>query len=143
MKLLKASAVGILLLAVFSAPGCGTTKRFITDIGVVGTSPYLVIVGGSTDAVSDIQEVDDALDAGPVAQVVAFPFFFLWHGTKHLIYSAIHLVDAPLCVFYGAAETHPDGPEIKPLDFYRLPWLDSMMDEKDNTDFESGETTGR
>lgn len=142
MKLLKASAVGILLLSVLSLPSCGTTKRFLTDVGVGVSTPALVIYGGSTDAVNDIHEVDKALDAGPFAQVVAFPFYFLWHGTKHLIYGAVHIIDAPLCVFYATAELHPDGPEIKPLDFYRLPWLDSMMDVPE-TDYESGETTGR
>jgi hypothetical protein len=143
LKLFKASAIGILLLSVFSLPGCGTTKRFVTDVSVGVSTPVLFIVGGSTDAINDIQEVDKALDAGPFAQVVAFPFYFLWHGTKHLIYGLVHIVDAPLCAFYATAELHPDGPEIKPLDFYRLPWLDSMMGEDENTDFESGETTGR
>ena len=145
MKLLKASAIGILLLAIFSTPSCGTAKRFVTDVSVGVSSPVLVVVGGSADAIVDIQEVDKGLNAGPFAQVIAFPFFFLWNGTKHLIYSAIHIIDAPLCIFYGAAEVHPNGPEVKPLDYYRLPWLDAMWDEDegDATDFESGETTGR
>ena len=51
------------------------------------------------------------------------------------------MVDAPLCVFYGAAELHPDGPEIKPLDYYKVPWISDRPAVV--TDFESGESTGR
>ncbi|MHC4514184.1 MAG: hypothetical protein ACYTKC_09265 [Planctomycetota bacterium] len=131
------------MLSLLSLSSCGTAKRFTTDVVVAGASPFLVFYGGSTDAVNDIQEVDEALGAGPFAQVVAFPFYFLWHGTKHLIYGAVHLVDAPLCTFYAFAELHPDGPEIEPLDYYRLPWLDEMVGDTGSTDFESGENTGR
>lgn len=143
LKLLKASAIGILLLSVMSLPGCGTTKRFITDVGVGLSSPVLVVVGGSTDAVSDIQEVDEALDAGPFAQVAAFPLYFLWHGTKHLVYSAVHVGDALLCPLYAAAELHPAGPEIAPLDFYEFwpPWFGES--KEGGTDFESGESVDR
>jgi hypothetical protein len=114
------------------------------DLAVTASSPLLVIYGGSTDATADVQEVTEALEMGPVAQVVAFPFYFLYHGLKHALYSVIHAVDAPLCVFYGAAELHPDGPEIKPLDYYQMPmpWFPDPK-EKGGTDFESGESTGR
>ena len=100
-----------------------------------------MIYGGSTDAVTDVQEATDALDMGPFAQVVAFPFYFLYHGVKHALYSVIHIVDAPLCVLYGAAELHPDGPEIKPLDYYQVPWIRSKP--RFVTDFESGEGPDR
>ncbi|MHC4078527.1 MAG: hypothetical protein ACYST0_08840 [Planctomycetota bacterium] len=113
------------------------------DVGVGVSAPVLFFVGGSTDAVNDIQQVDEALDAGPFAQVAAFPFYFLWHGTKHGLYAFIHLLDAPMCVFYGAAELHPEGPEIRPLDFYQFwpPWFSES--EHGGTDFESGENVGR
>ena len=141
MKLLQASAVGILLLSLLSLSSCGTAKRFSLDLSVAATSPFLVIYGGSTDAVTDVQEATEALDMGPFTQVVAFPFYFLYHGVKHALYSIIHVVDAPLCVFYGAAELHPDGPEIRPLDYYEVPWISDRPAVV--TDFESGESTGR
>ena len=143
LKLLKATAIGILLLSLSTLSSCGTVNRFSTDVFVAASSPFLVVYGGSTDAAADVQEMGAALDAGPFTEVVAFPFYFLWHAGKHLVYSAIHLVDAPLCVFYGLAEAHPNGPEIKPMDYYQvpLPWVDK--DSAGSTDLESGEDTGR
>ena len=51
-----------------------------------------------------------------------------------------HIVDLPLCVFYGAAELHPYGPEVMPLDIYDGTWFDTWAAEsRVGTDAESGE----
>ena len=48
-------------------------------------------------------------------------------------------VDLPLCLFYGAAELHPSGPEVKPLDIYQGTWFDKWASPKKSTDGDSGE----
>ncbi len=105
----------------------------------VGT-PVLMLYGGSTDGYTSAKSIRTGLGSGSAMEVLAFPFTFLYHSIEHGVYGLFHLIDLPLCLFYGAAELHPYGPEVKPLDFYQGTWFDASP-EPSGTDAESGETT--
>ena len=142
MNVRKALLAAAAALAV-SLASCGTVCRLSKDAFVTVTSPGLILYGATTDAYSSSVSVRDGLEAGPVVQVVSFPFTFLYHGFKHFIYCAIHLIDLPLCGIYGMAEVHPSGPEVQPLDFYQGTWPDQWYANhkgRKGTDPESGET---
>lgn len=116
---------------------CGTLNRAGKDLVLGVGTPVLMVYGGATDGYTSAKSVRTGLDSGAAVEVLAFPFTFAYHAFEHALYGVVHLVDLPLCVLYGAAEIHPYGPEIKPLDFYQGTWFD--RDEKSGTDAESGE----
>jgi hypothetical protein len=122
---------------------CGTASRAAKDLVLGVGTPVLMIYGGATDGATSAQSVRTGLDSGGGVEVLAFPFTFLYHALEHGIYGIVHLVDLPLCLFYGAAELHPYGPEIKPLDIYQGTWFDTWYEEhrarNAGTDAESGE----
>ncbi len=127
------------LLAV-TLPSCGTLNRAGKDLVLGVGTPVLMIYGGATDGYTSAKTVRTGLDSGAAVEVLAFPFTFFYHAIEHGIYGFIHLIDLPLCLFYGAAELHPYGPEIKPLDFYQGTWFDTWAEKHSRgTDAESGE----
>jgi predicted small secreted protein len=134
--LLSLSAVAATTLA-----SCGTLNRAGKDLVLGVGTPILMIYGGATDGASSAQDVRAGLDSGGAVEVVAFPFTFAYHAFEHLIYGVVHIVDLPLCLFYGAAELHPYGPEIRPLDIYQGTWFDTWAENnrRKSTDAESGE----
>jgi len=133
--LLSVSAISCLTLA-----SCGTLNRAGKDLMLGVGTPVLMIYGGATDGLTTAQSVRSGLDAGSPVQVAAFPFTFFYHALEHGVYGIVHLVDLPLCLLYGAAELHPAGPEVMPLDIYQGTWFDRWAeDAKMGTDAESGE----
>lgn len=123
---------------------CGTLNRAGKDLFLGVGTPVLMIYGGATDGATSAQNVRKGLESGASVEVLAFPFTFLYHAIEHGIYGIIHIIDLPMCLFYGAAELHPYGPEIKPLDIYQGTWFDTWAEKrsksKKGTDAESGET---
>ena len=135
--LLSLSALLALTLA-----SCGTLNRAGKDLMLGVGTPVLMIYGGATDGYESSQAVRDGLGSGSPVQVLAFPFTFAYHAVEHFVYGVTHLVDLPLCLFYGAAELHPYGPEVMPLDIYQGTWFDDWAADrmaKQGTDAESGE----
>ena len=131
-------SVSTLLALTFTS--CGTVNRAGKDLMLGVGTPVLMIYGGATDGYASSQSVSDGLGSGGVMQVVSFPFTFFYHALEHGIYGIVHLVDLPLCLFYGPAELHPYGPEVMPLDIYQGTWFDTWADKsKHGTDAESGE----
>ena len=106
-------------LLALTAASCGTVNRAGKDLMLGIGTPVLMIYGGATDGYATSVDVREGLDSGGAVQVLSFPFTFFYHAAEHFIYGVAHLVDLPLCVFYGAAELSPYGPEVKPLDIYR------------------------
>ena len=137
--LLSLSALLALPLA-----SCGTLNRAGKDLMLGIGTPVLIVYGGATDGYTSAKSVREGMDSGAAVEVLAFPFTFLYHAFEHGIYGIIHIIDFPLCLFYGAAELHPYGPEIEPLDFYDGTWFDKWSDDhqarkkKAGTDAESG-----
>jgi hypothetical protein len=128
-----------------SLTSCGTLNRAAKDltVGALTIVPVIPIYGGATDGATSAQNWREGMGSGAAVEVLAFPFTFLYHGIEHFCYGLIHILDLPLCLFYGAAELHPSGPEIKPLDTYRGTWFDTWAgtdEKKSGTDAESGET---
>ena len=123
---------------------CGTLNRAGKDLLLGVGTPVLMIYGGATDGAASAQNVRKGLDSGSGVEVLAFPFTFFYHALEHGIYGVVHCVDFFLCPFYGAAELHPYGPEIKPLDIYQGTWFDTWYakSHKKGTDAETGEATG-
>jgi hypothetical protein len=117
---------------------CGTMRRAGKDLMLGVGTPVLMVYGGATDGYTSAQSVRTGLDSGSAVEVLAFPFTFAYHALEHGIYGVVHIVDFFFFPFYGAAEIHPYGPEIKPLDFYQGTWFDKAAD-KSGTDAESGE----
>ncbi|MBL8751091.1 MAG: hypothetical protein JNK78_18175 [Planctomycetes bacterium] len=134
--LLSLSALLALPLA-----SCGTLNRAGKDVFLGVGTPVLMIYGGATDGYDSAKSVRTGMDGGSAVEVLAFPFTFTYHAIEHGLYGVLHLVDLPFCLFYGAAELHPYGPEIKPLDFYDGTWFDTWAAKgsKKGTDAESGE----
>lgn len=136
----RKALLSVSALLAFTLPSCGTLNRAGKDLVLGVGTPVLMIYGGATDGYTSAKTVRTGLDSGSAVEVLAFPFTFLYHAVEHGIYGVIHLVDLPLCLFYGAAELHPYGPEIKPLDFYQGTWFDSWAEKHHGgTDAESGE----
>ena len=132
-----------LLLPVFALvaltfASCGTINRAGKDLMLGVGTPILMVYGGATDGYATSANVREGLDSGAPVQVLAFPFTFFYHALEHGIYGIVHLVDLPLCLFYGAAELHPYGPEVMPLDIYQGTWFDDWA-RPSGTDAESGE----
>jgi len=130
--LIAAGAIVMIALA-----SCGTARRAGKDLFIGVSSPVLIIYGGATDGYTSAKSVRKGLDGGTVVEVLSFPFTFTYHAISHLVHCVIHVIDLPLCLFYGAAELAPNGPEIQPLDYYQGTWFDKPS--KSGTDAESGE----
>ena len=137
MKKLLLSVTALLCLTLAS---CGTLNRAGKDLMLGVGTPVLMIYGGATDGYTTAQNVRSGLDSGGAVEVAAFPFTFFYHAIEHGIYGIVHLVDLPMCLFYGPAELHPYGPEVMPLDIYQGTWFDTWAENaKMGTDAESGE----
>ena len=144
MKLAKATLFGFALFSLLTLASCGTMRRAGKDLFVVAALPILPIYAGTTDAYNDVKETREAFGGGPFTEVASFPFYFVWHWGKHVLYGAAHGVDFLFTPGYGLAELHPYGPEIEPLDFYTGTWFDTQPDGMPTaTDAESGHTAGR
>ncbi len=124
-----------------SLASCGTLNRAGKDLMLGVGTPVLMVYGGATDGATSAQNVRAGLDSGSAVEVLAFPFTFLYHALEHGMYGVVHLIDLPLCLFYGAAELHPYGPEIMPLDIYEGTMFDRWAEEhrRRGTDAESGQ----
>ncbi|MFK7742272.1 MAG: hypothetical protein AB8H80_18305 [Planctomycetota bacterium] len=132
--------LSVFALLTLTFASCGTLNRAGKDLMLGVGTPILMIYGGATDGYQTSLEVRDGLGSGSPVQVAAFPFTFFYHALEHGIYGIVHLVDLPLCLFYGAAELHPYGPEVMPLDIYQGTWFDNWAEgAKQGTDAESGE----
>jgi predicted small secreted protein len=121
---------------------CGTLNRAGKDLMLGIGTPVLMVYGGATDGVTSAQNVRTGLDSGSPVEVLAFPFTFLYHAIEHGIYGVVHIVDFFAFPLYGAAELHPYGPEIMPLDIYQGTFFDTWAEEhrqRRGTDAESGE----
>ena len=132
-KTLTATAV-LLALALSS---CGTTRRAGKDLGIVVVSPVLIPYAGFTDGFTAASDFSEGVDGGGVYQVLALPFTSTWHLLRHTFCVMIHAVDFIVFPVYGAAELHPYGPEIEPLDYYTGTMFD--REKKSGTDAETGE----
>jgi hypothetical protein len=96
-----------------------------------------MVYGGATDGHEAAVGVRKGLDSGSMMEVVAFPFTFAYYAFEHGLYGCIHIIDFFFFPFYGLAELHPNGPEIKPLDFYHGTWFDKWAQSDKGTDAES------
>lgn len=144
MKLKNPLLVASFALLMLCLSGCNTMRRAGKDLGVVVTSPVLVLYAASTDAASTSQEVRKGLDGGPAAEVISFVPAFFFHGIKHVFYVLVHAGDFFLTPVWGLAELHPYGPEITPLDYYQNTWFDRKpSDGQRKTDAQSGEVSGK
>ncbi|MBL9079133.1 MAG: hypothetical protein JNL08_16645 [Planctomycetes bacterium] len=135
----RQALLSLSVLAATTLTSCGTLNRAGKDafVGVLTVVPVLPIYGGATDGYTSAKAVRTGLESGSAVEVLAFPFTFAYHTFEHFVYGIVHIVDFPLCLFYGAAELHPYGPEIKPLDFYQGTWFDHGG--KSGTDAQTGE----
>jgi hypothetical protein len=137
----RKALLAVSALLTVSLMSCGTVRRAGKDLFLGLGTPVLMVYGGATDGYSTAKTVRNGWDGGAAVEVLAFPFTFLYHAVEHGIYGVIHLVDLPLCLLYGAAELHPNGPDIRPLDFYQGTWFDTEEDmRRSGTEAETGET---
>lgn len=138
----RKSLLTVSALLATTLTSCGTLNRAGKDLMLGVGTPILMIYGGATDGASSAQNVRKGLESGAPVEVLAFPFTFAYHAFEHFIYGVVHIIDLPMCLFYGAAEIAPYGPEIKPLDIYQGTWFDDWADnhsKKKGTDAETGE----
>ncbi len=137
MNLRKITFTAVALLAL-GLSSCGTARRAGKDVFIALSTPVNLIYGGSTDGVSTAKEVRAGLDGGAVTEFLVFPIAFFGHAIKHTFYGFLHAGDFILTPLYGAAELHPYGPEIEPIDIYTGTWFDENGNAS-GTDAESGE----
>ena len=142
---LRQAALSTFALLTFSLTSCDSFRRAGKDLTVAVLSPGIVLYGAATDAVGTTEQARDALGGGSVMQTVTLPFAFLWRGVIHTLYCGAHAVDFFFLPVYGLADLHPNGPKIRPLDFYQGTWFDKASDEemKSATDMQSGEDVRR
>ncbi len=130
MKLHKLSIVVILALTLSS---CGTMRRAGKDLSVAVMSPGIMLYGGGVDGLQAAKEVREGLGGGALTEIVVLPPAFAFHAVKHLAYGFVHAADFFLFPFYGMADLHPYGPEIKPLDIYTGTIFDYESDSEDDS----------
>lgn len=136
----RKALLSVFAVAATTLASCGTLNRAGKDLMLGVGTPVLMVYGGATDGYQTSSDVRTGLGSGSPVQVAAFPFTFAYHALEHGIYGLVHVVDLPLCLLYGAAELHPYGPEIMPLDIYQGTWFDNWAaNAKQGTDAESGE----
>jgi predicted small secreted protein len=122
----RKALLSVSALVAMTLTSCGTLNRAGKDLMLGVGTPVLMLYGGATDGYTSAKNVRTGLDSNS--------------AIEHGVFGIVHLVDFPLCVFYGLAEAHPYGPEVKPLDFYTGTWFDSWAESgKKGTDAESGE----
>lgn len=138
MNLRKFTIPAILLLAL-GLSSCGTVRRAAKDVSFAATTPIWMIYGGGVDGYATAKEVRAGLGTGPATEVIVMPFAFVGHAVKHFIYGVVHAVDFFVFPVYGAAELHPYGPEVRPLQIYSNTWFDED-ESASGTDAESGES---
>ncbi len=138
MNLRKPTFLALTAVFALTLASCGTMRRAGKDAGVVLFSPIIIPYGGFTDGFNGAQGVRKGLDGTGATEVLALPFTTTYHLVKHTLWAVIHLVDFVVFPIYGAAELHPNGPEIEPLDSYTGTIFDSNSAKA--TDPESGET---
>ncbi len=133
--------LSVSLLLASTLASCGTMNRAGKDLMLGVGTPVLMVYGGATDGYTTSQNVRNGMESGAAVQVLSFPFTFFYHAVEHGLYGVAHLIDLPMCLFYGAAEINPSGPEVKPLDIYHGTWFDTWYENraKKGTDAESGE----
>ncbi len=136
----RKTAVFAALLLALSMTSCGTVRRAGKDLSMVLLSPIVVPYGGFTDGYASSVEVREGLRGSAATQVLAMPFTTIYQLAKHLCWTFVHAGDFLLFPIYGAAELHPNGPEIEPLDFYTGTFFDDPNWGKSGTDPESGES---
>jgi len=141
MNLRKIVVVSAVLLSLVLT-SCGSTRRVSKDVSMVAMSPLVVPYGGFTDGYVAATELAAGLDGGSATEFMAMPFTVSYHLLKHLFYAGHHFVDIFAFPVYGAAELHPKGPEIQPLDYYSGTIFDEVP-EASGTDAETGESVGR
>lgn len=141
MTLRKTRPFAFAVILALGLSACGSARRAGKDISVVALSPVIIPYGGFTDGFTAAKEVRDGLDGGPAAQVLALPFTTAFHLGKHAVWSVIHALDFVGFPIYGAAELHPYGPEVQPLDYYTGTIFDKPEDRASSTDAESGVET--
>jgi hypothetical protein len=134
----KTLVVSALLAVVLGTSSCGSMRRAGKDLGIVAVSPLLIPYGGFTDGFSSAQAIANGMGAGAATEVLVMPFTASWHLVKHALLGVVHAVDFVFLPIYGAAELHPYGPEIEPLDYYTGTIFDRAED-KSGTDAETGE----
>lgn len=135
----RKALIAVSVVSTVALTSCGTARRAGKDLVLGIGTPVLMIYGGATDGYTSAKDVRSGLEAGSAVEVLSFPFTFAYHAVEHGIYGVVHLVDFCFFPFYGAAELHPYGPEIKPLDFYQGTWFDKDSD-RSGTDAQSGES---
>ena len=86
------------------------SKLIVSAFACASFAPACVMVICCADSFTTSVSVREGLGSGSAVQVAAFPFPFFYHALEHGIYGIVHLVDLPMCLFYGAAELHPYGP---------------------------------
>ena len=84
-------------------------------------------------------EIAEGHGGGSGVEFVAMPFTVASHLLKHLFYVGHHFVDVFAFPVYAAADLHPYGPEIQPLDYYSGTPFDRPAG-KSGTDAETGES---
>ena len=142
LKLCKVAAIAALTAVLLSLNSCGTLRRAGKDLYILGASPVLIPMAAASDAYSTSVEVRKGYGGDSWSEVLAFPFMWLWHVTKHTIYVGAHVVDLPVTlVLTSWSELSEYGPEIEPLDYYHIPGFDKELTDKSSTDAESGDTT--
>ena len=136
----RTALLSVSALLATTLTSCGTLNRAGKDAFLGIGTPILMIYGGATDGYTSAKNVRTGMDSGASVEVLAFPFTFTYHAIEHGIYGIIHILDFPFCLLYGAAELHPYGPEIMPLDFYQGTVFDTWAKKgKKGTDAETGE----
>jgi hypothetical protein len=141
---LRKAVLSTFAVLALSLASCDALRRVGKDVTIVGLSPGIIWYGAATDAVTTADDAREALGGGVVMQTITLPIAFVWHGIKHLLYCGAHLFDTPgFFLWYGWADLNPNGPEIKPLDFYQGTWADRDATSASVTDAQSGEEVRR
>ena len=138
MTLRKSFPLAWTVLLALVLTSCGTARRAGKDASVVLLSPVIIPYGGFTDGFTAAKEVRQGLEGSGATEVLAMPFTTAYHLVKHTLWGVFHLIDFVAFPIYGAAELHPNGPEIEPLDYYTGTIFDKEP-SKSGTDAESGE----
>jgi len=140
-KIFLASAV----LLVTVLPSCQSTNRAGKDLFITAASPFVILYGGFTDGYVAGQNIDSGSGGGTIVSFITYPFTITYHLIRHTFMVTHYALDFVGFPIYGAAELHPNGPEIMPLDYYTGTWFDENAEawakeksEHSGTDAETG-----
>ncbi len=122
-----------LLALLFALPSCGTVNRAGKDLGIVVTSPFVILYGAGVDGLSTAKEAREGMNGGAATEVLVFIPAVLFHGVKHALYVVLHAIDFCLFPFYGITELHPYGREVEPLDYYTGTIFDKKPEDMQKT----------